>query len=379
MASRTEQQTRWGQPYQQQSFSAPPPPPPPPPVGWLQQSKWRRKLQQQQSTVQPPVMVVLTTARVNVAALAPIVVIGGIGQVPQSKWRRPLQQQQSTVPPPFEISLPTAQVNVAAPAPTVLIFTPPPIQGAYPQARWGQRLQSVPPSVAPPVIVNLTTARVNVAAPAPTIFTTPIAAIGWLPQSKFRRKTQQTPYPAVPGIIAGGSGASGLIKVTYADPTTYVAQYSIAGMASSDSYGNAYVVGYQGPLAATQPGVSNPNVTETWHTLSLTANATPSGNGVNGFFYRYVGDNEVELLWDIELLSTSGTVATFPVGYRPQADINMPSGWYGTGPGAYTAGFSPHWLIRGRTNTVPGQIVMEGFTTLDINMFGRDKFTLDVL
>ena len=154
--------------------------------------------------------------------------------------------------------------------------------------------------------------------------------------------------------------------------------HSLAVTAQTDSMGNAIASGFQGAISVQQPA-SSPSVVESWHSLALNGtNASASGNGVNGFFYRFTGENEVELLWDIKLLTTSGTVTTLPVGYQPDLDVNMPSGWYGTGPSVYTAGFAPHWLIRGRRNTVRGQIVMEGFTVANMYMFGRDKFSLDV-
>ena len=420
------QQARWGQWYQQQSLTGPDTQSHQQPVGWQQQSKWRRKVTQGQSTLAQIVVNVDFAAQVNVAALAPTVVIAGPPWQQQSKWRRKVTQGQSTPAPtvPVVVNLTTAQVNVAALpitvvfgsppwqqqsrwhrkvtqgqstlsqivvnvdtaaqvnvaalAPTIQIISPPPLQPQYPQARWGQRLQQLPTVPSTIVVVNLPTAQVNVSAPAPILVTSARFFEGWKQQSKWRRKVQQ-PHTFVRPPTYGGFGDSGLITVTYADPTTYLMEYSVSGLAGVDQFGNAFPVGYQGPIGTVQPGGANPGVTEPWHALALTANAAASGNGVNGFFYRLTGENEVELLWDIELLATSGAIGILPAHYRPILDINMPSGWYGTGPAAYNDAFSPHWLIRGRTGSVPGQIVMEGFTTLDINMFGRDKFTLDVL
>lgn len=221
---------------------------------------------------------------------------------------------------PVTVNLTTAQVNVAAISPVVNI---------------GGK------------VVELPTAQVNVAAPAPTISTA--------------------------SITSGGQGTAGNIKITYVSPSVQALAYSISPKVGIDSYGNQVPIGYQGPLSAIQPG-SNPVVTETWHSLSLT-NCAASGNGANGFFYRYRGDNEVELVWDITLTSTSGNpnLVTLPAGYLPAVQQNLLSSWYGTGPATYQTNFSPHLLVF-----TSGIIQAEnclGLTT--VSLCGRTKITLD--
>ena len=162
-----QEQTRWGQRNQQLGWFAPDIQVYPPAQGWQQQSKWRRKLQQQQSWVANTVVYV-PTAQVTVTALAPQVVISGVGWQQQSKWRRKTQQLPISFAPlpagalivslttaqvnvaalaptvPETVALGLAQVNVAAYAPTIQIITPPPLQGQLPQARWGQYRQPSP-------------------------------------------------------------------------------------------------------------------------------------------------------------------------------------------------------------------------------------------
>ena len=366
-----------------------------------------------------PAAPALTVAQVNVQAYAPTFTTMVRGWQQQSKWRRRVTQRQSTGPlGAVTVPMATAQVVVSALAPTVpqsvvlgvaqVNVTALPVNPVYPgiggppQHRWGPTGPQTPfPQwIAPAaVVVQLATAQVVVQAYPVTI---PVTIQAWQPQSKWRRKTQQqvskgiqpwvvnmtttqvivTAYPVVPTftppIDTGGQGVTGIIKVSYTDPSTYVMTHSLAGAVQVDSYGNALTVGFQGPISMFKPGVSNPSATETWNALSLTANATASGNGVNGFFYRLSAENEVELLWDVQLLATSGVVGTLPRAYVPLVDSNMSSGWYGTGPGSWNSTFSPHWLIRGRSYSNPGQIIMEGSPTLNLNLFGRDKFSLDV-
>ena len=225
---------------------------------------------------------------------------------------------------PTTVNLTTAQVNVAALAPVVNIG--------------GQ-------------VVNLLTAQVNVAALAPTV-------------------THSQ-------ITSGGPGTAGNIKLTYISAQTQALTYSISPIAGFDPYGNQIPAGYQGPLSAIQPGTA-PAVTETWHSLDLTVegNSVASGNGVNGFWYRYRGDNEVELLWDLTLTSATSSpiLGILPLGYWPAVPQNLLSGWYGTGPGAYSTTFSPHMSVS--TLGVLTAVNCNSLTT--VSLAGRTKMTLDV-
>ena len=233
----------------------------------------------------------------------------------------------------------------------------------------------IKPGGGSPVTVNLTTAQVNVKANAPTV------NIGGLvvPMTTAQVNVAAlVPTVSAARVVSGGSGTSGNIKITYISPNTQALTYSIAPSAGFDPYGNQVPAGYQGMLSAITPG-SVPAVTETWHSLDLTidGNCTASGNGANGFWYRFRGDNEVELMWDISLTSVSGNpdIATLPVGYRPVVQQNIMSGWYGTAAGSYQTQFSPHLLVF-----VTGDIQAEGCLGLTtVSLCGRTKITLDAL
>lgn len=224
-----------------------------------------------------------------------------------------------------------------------------------------------------PVTVNLTTAKVNVAA------ISPVVNIGGKVVSLTTAQVNVAaiaPTVTTAQIISGAQGSAGSIKLTYVSPSVQALAYSLSPTVTLDSYGNQLPIGYQGPLAAIQPG-SSPVVTETWHSLDLTVlgNATASGNGANGFFYRYRGDNEVEIVWDLTLTSISGSpnLVTLPTGYQPAVQQNVISSWYGTGPVTYQTGFSPHLLVF-----TSGIIQAEnclGLTT--VSLCGRAKITLD--
>jgi hypothetical protein len=220
-----------------------------------------------------------------------------------------------------------------------------------------------------PVTVNLTTAKVNVAAPAPVVN---IAGLVVPLTTAKVNVAALTPTVTANRITSGGSGTGGNIKITYISPNTQALTYSIAPAASFDPYGNQVPAGYQGPISAMQPGVI-PVVTETWHSLALTG-ASASGNGVNGFFYRYRSDNEVELMWDITLTAGANNICTLPAGYQPSVQHNIQSSWYGAGPGAYSTTFSPHLLVFATT----GVIQVENCNGLTISLCGRTKISLDV-
>jgi hypothetical protein len=226
------------------------------------------------------------------------------------------------------------------------------------------------PATASNVTVNLQCAKVNVKAISPTV------QIG--SSTVVNLQTAQVNVAAYPptistvSAVSGGFGAPGNIKVTYLSPLVEALAYSISPIAGTDGFGNQLPVGYQGPISAIQPG-SMPTVTETWHTLSLVgANCSASGNGVNGFFYRYTSDNEVELVWDLALTGSGTTLATLPSAYTPIITQNIITSWYGTGPAAYDDLFSPHLQV---SNT--GVIMVNGIRSTAIGIAGREKFTLD--
>jgi hypothetical protein len=220
-----------------------------------------------------------------------------------------------------------------------------------------------------PVTVNLTTAKVNVAALAPVV------NIGGLVVPLLTAQVNVAalaPTISAARITSGGSGNPGNIKITYISPNTQALTYSISPVASFDPYGNQVPAGYQGMVSAIQPGTI-PALTETWHSLALTG-ASPSGNGVNGFWYRYRSDNEVELLWDITLTGGASNICTLPTGYTPSTQQNIQSSWYGTGPSVYSNTFNPHLLVFAGT----GVIQVENTNSIALSMCGRAKITLDV-
>lgn len=184
-----------------------------------------------------------------------------------------------------------------------------------------------------------------------------------------------TPYsPTVEAyrVTSAGSGSTGFIDLTFVSPEVETLAYSISASEIHDGFGNQLAIGYQGPVSAIQPG-SSPVVTETWHEFTLT-HATASGNGVNGFFYRYTSDNEVELAWDITLTGT-GVIATLPAGYVPTIPQNIVSSWYGTGPTSYNDTFSPSLTVSDT-----GSISAQNFDSLTtVTLCGRAKITLDTI
>jgi hypothetical protein len=183
-------------------------------------------------------------------------------------------------------------------------------------------------------------------------------------------------YPLTPEIthpVYGGSGAPGFIKLTYLDIEELL--YSLSVAPGYDQYGNQLPVGYQGLIYAQEPG-GGLAVTETWHSLDLT-NASGSGNGVNGFYYRLSTENEVELIWDFTVSSNNAPVAILPKYYYPVFQQNVNSGWYGTGPTSYSDTFQPRLNVNGSKDALPGQIYYYGNDSKDISYFGRAKITLD--
>jgi hypothetical protein len=229
----------------------------------------------------------------------------------------------------------------------------------------GTNLEIIPGTT--PVTITLAAGRVNVGAPKPTVIMGAGAAL------TTGRVNVAAPPPTVTAsrITSGGTGATGNIRITYISADTQALASSISPIATTDPYGNAVPIGYQGPVNAITPG-SQPSTVETWHgPLSLT-NASASGNGVNGFWYRYRSDNTVELVWDILLGATASNICTLPSGYIPTVPQNVMTSWYGTGPAAYSTTFSPHLLI-----SATGVISVQNCNSLTISLCGREKITLD--
>jgi hypothetical protein len=102
--------------------------------------------------------------------------------------------------------------------------------------------------------------------------------------------------------------------------------FALSPQAGSDAGGNAFALGYTGPVSAFQPS-SSPAVVETWHKLSLSGLTgwTNQSGGVN-LQYKLTSDNKVHI--EGELAAASGAVAgvigTLPVGYRPPTTILIP-------------------------------------------------------
>lgn len=97
---------------------------------------------------------------------------------------------------------------------------------------------------------------------------------------------------------------------------------------------------YSGDITAVQPGTTNPVTPETWHFATLTGGWTGSGNGVNGLAYRKTAENELQIVADLLVPASPGTIFTFPSGYIPSTSQNIPCG-------SYSATTSPHALISG--------------------------------
>lgn len=222
-------------------------------------------------------------------------------------------------------------------------------------------------SASSPVTVNLPVGRVNVAGPA----LTPIIGHGVaLPTGRVLVQGY-TPTVTAAKAISGGKGADGNIKITYISAATQALASSISPIATTDPYGNAVPVGYQGPIAAIHPG-SSPSTVETWQGPLALTNAVASGQGVSGFWYHYRSDNTVELLWDITLSVGAGVIGTLPTAYRPLVTQNIRSSWYGTGPTSYSNTFAPALSIA--TN---GQITVQNCNNLAISLCGHTRITMD--
>lgn len=123
-------------------------------------------------------------------------------------------------------------------------------------------------------------------------------------------------------------------------------------------------------LTILQPGSSN--VTETWHNLALTT-ITGSGNGVNGFRYKFLPFNCLLLEWDINTNSVGNavTVATLPANWRPATAHNIASGTYG-GTAALTTAVNPHWVVNTNGTIVTGATGGNAFSMCGTALIGLD-------
>jgi Concanavalin A-like lectin/glucanases superfamily len=156
----------------------------------------------------------------------------------------------------------------------------------------------------------------------------------------------------------GSPGGGGAIVITAVNNSATLIS-AIQPFSGSDAGSNAYAGGYTGPVSTFHPG-SSPAALETWQQLVLTS-ATASGNGVNGMFVRKCAEDEIELMWDIFIHSaTNGlAIAGLASGYIPTTTQDVPSGWYGSGPTSYNAGFNPYLAVHGGT----GVIAQEGIVS----------------
>jgi hypothetical protein len=128
-------------------------------------------------------------------------------------------------------------------------------------------------------------------------------------------------------------------------------------------------------LPGTGTSLANVAQPETWHPATpLTGTWTGSGAGVNGLFYRFTPDNEVELIGDIINTTAIGnsTCFTLPAGYRPATAINLPAGW--NNPAVNNSATVP-WLNVANT----GVIQVTGIEVINKEIFFRAKFPLGAL
>ena len=123
-------------------------------------------------------------------------------------------------------------------------------------------------------------------------------------------------------------------------------------------------------IVAANPGSAN--TLETWHSLSLTTVAG-SGNGVNGFRYKAMPDDTLQLEWDLATNSVGNnvTIATLPSAWRPATAHNIASGSYGGSTGL-TTGANPHFAVN-----TSGTIVTGGFAGINFDVCGTARIALD--
>jgi hypothetical protein len=121
----------------------------------------------------------------------------------------------------------------------------------------------------------------------------------------------------------GGAGGRAQIIVTYSVPNSAGIVASFSSTAGTDSAGNTFPAGFQGPSVAVQPG-SSPSAFETWH------NVTNPGGWSGLQRYKLCAENNMVYL-DMTLthaaFATKGAstlMFTLSTGYRPTRSITLP-------------------------------------------------------
>ncbi len=134
------------------------------------------------------------------------------------------------------------------------------------------------------------------------------------------------------GIQYAGNGSNGKAIITYQTSQTLIGV--ISPVAGTDANGNAYAVGYTGPVQAITPG-SSPATVETWHTLTVPTTGT-NCTAVSGTA-RYKLMAEHNAVWiDVQLALTSTgdftnvMSTTLPATYRPTGTRRPPGATSGT-------------------------------------------------
>lgn len=135
-----------------------------------------------------------------------------------------------------------------------------------------------------------------------------------------------------------------------------------------------------GNISGIAPGTgtdqANPAIRATWQSLSL-SNASPSGNNIDGFYYRMLGEADegrnqfVYMVWDITPSHASPVqIGTLASGYAPNDQVTFASGWYGTGPAAYSDTFAPRLMVDTSGNvTMQGGVLATGMNLCGFAMF----------
>ena len=173
-------------------------------------------------------------------------------------------------------------------------------------------------------------------------------------------------------ILASSAGLVGITSglITGADTA---ASMVVASQASSGITGGAL------QMSAGQvilPSGGGPFVLNEFWNQAVISNANNSGNNVNGLFYRLSCDNTVHVIWDITPTAAAGSVMfTLPSQYRPTHQQTVESGWYGTGPAAYSSTFAPRLQVA-----VAGGVSYQGTNniTSGMNLCGSWKFSTTV-
>lgn len=136
---------------------------------------------------------------------------------------------------------------------------------------------------------------------------------GWFAASQTRLTFTGTKTAA--GSNTSGTGADGKVSFSYVVTTSQAMVFALSPVAGTDASGNAFAVGYTGPVNAIQPG-SNPAVVETWHNMTLQNGWTVGGGGIAQ--YKLNPDNTVSIRLAnvVPGTVTSGTVLwNIPTGY----------------------------------------------------------------